>query len=60
MIYSVIENTLSSVKKIYNSKLTINKNMKSSTLKRSSQSIENTVDLDQRVNLVKLRSNEGF
>ena len=46
--------------KIYNSKLTMNKNMKSSTMKIFGQSIDSTVDFDQRIDLVKLRFNLGF
>ena len=38
-----------------NSGLTMTKNMKSSTVKRLGRSIENTVDFDRRVDLVKLR-----
>ena len=44
MIYAIVENTRSSVKKIYNSKLTMTKNMKSSIVKRLCRSTENTVD----------------
>ena len=47
--------------KIYNFKLTMTKNMKSSTVKRLGRSIENMVDFNEGVDVVKIRffRNEG-